>query len=116
MYLVELPAGLPTAVDVTIPAAVRDGQKLRLRGKGGKGRGGGADGDLYLHVRLKPHAIFRADRHDLHFDLALSPWEAALGADPALALGLNTHGGQLTNEAVAMAHGREHVSLASVLG
>ena len=42
-------------------------------------------------------------------------WEAALGADPALALGLNTHGGQLTNEAVAMAHGREHVSLASVL-
>ena len=43
-------------------------------------------------------------------------WEAALGADPALALGLNTHGGQLTNEAVAMAHGREHVSLASVLG
>ena len=70
-----------TAVDVTIPAAVRDGQKLRLRGKGGKGRGGGADGDLYLHVRLKPHAIFRADRHDLHFDLALSPWEAALGAE-----------------------------------
>ena len=43
-------------------------------------------------------------------------WEAALGADPALALGLNTHGGQLTNEAVAMAHGRKHVSLASVLG
>ena len=42
-------------------------------------------------------------------------WRAALAADPALALGLNTHGGQLTNEPVAVAHGHEHVSLASVL-
>ena len=42
-------------------------------------------------------------------------WRAALAADSALALGLNTHGGQLTNEPVAVAHGHEHVSLASVL-
>jgi curved DNA-binding protein len=70
-----------TVLDVTIPPAVRDGQKLRLRGKGGEGRDGGADGDIYLHVRFKPHAVFRADQHDLHFDLALAPWEAALGAD-----------------------------------
>jgi curved DNA-binding protein len=69
------------ALDVTIPAAVRDGQKLRLRGKGGKGRDGGADGDIYLHIVLKPHAVFRADQHDLHFDLVLAPWEAALGAE-----------------------------------
>jgi curved DNA-binding protein len=69
------------ALDVTIPPGVRDGQKLRLRGKGGKGRDGGTDGDIYLHVALKPHAVFRADQHDLHFDLALAPWEAALGAE-----------------------------------
>jgi curved DNA-binding protein len=74
----QLDAGV--ALDVTIPPAVRDGQKLRLRGKGGKGRDGGADGDIYLHITLKPHAVFRADQHDLHFDLALAPWEAALGA------------------------------------
>ncbi|QSB22953.1 alanine dehydrogenase [Curtobacterium sp. 24E2] len=32
-------------------------------------------------------------------------WEAALAADPSLALGLNVHAGQVTNEAVAAAHG-----------
>jgi curved DNA-binding protein len=66
---------------VTIPAGVTDGQRLRLRGKGGKGSHGGADGDIYLHIQLAPHPVFRASGHDLAFDLALSPWEAALGAE-----------------------------------
>lgn len=68
-------------LEVTIPAGVSEGQKLRLRGKGGKGRNGGADGDIYLHIALAPHPVFRPDGHDLYFDLALAPWEAALGAD-----------------------------------
>jgi curved DNA-binding protein len=68
-------------LEVTIPAGVSEGQKLRLRGKGGKGRNGGADGDIYLHIALAPHPVFRADKHDLHFDLALAPWEAVLGAE-----------------------------------
>jgi curved DNA-binding protein len=68
-------------LEVTIPPGVREGQKLRLRGKGGKGRNGGPDGDIYLHITLAPHAVFRADKHDLYFDLALAPWEAALGAE-----------------------------------
>ena len=69
------------SLEVTIPPGVREGQKLRLRGKGGKGRNGGADGDIYLHIALLPHAVFRADGHDLYFDLVLTPWEAALGAE-----------------------------------
>lgn len=68
-------------LQVTVPAGVAEGQKLRLRGKGGKGRHGGADGDIYLHIHLAPHPVFRADRHDLYFDLVLAPWEAALGGD-----------------------------------
>ena len=68
-------------LEVTIPPGTREGQKLRLRGKGGKGRNGGPDGDIYLHITLAPHAVFRADHHDLYFDLALTPWEATLGAD-----------------------------------
>ena len=68
-------------LEVTIPPGVTEGQKLRLRGKGGKGRNGGPDGDIYLHITLAPHPVFRADQHDLHFDLALAPWEAALGAE-----------------------------------
>ena len=68
-------------LQVTIPPGVTDGQKLRLRGKGGKGLGGGSDGDIYLHIALASHPVFRADHHDLYFDLALTPWEAALGAE-----------------------------------
>ena len=68
-------------LEVTVPPGVSEGQKLRLRGKGGKGRNGGADGDIYLHITLAPHPVFRADHHDLYFDLALAPWEAALGAE-----------------------------------
>ncbi|WP_018654945.1 alanine dehydrogenase [Actinomadura flavalba] len=43
-------------------------------------------------------------------------WRDALRADPALALGLNTHDGRLVYEPVAEAHGMDHVPLASVLG
>ncbi|MCF8161151.1 MAG: DnaJ domain-containing protein [Polaromonas sp.] len=68
-------------LQVTIPPGACQDQKLRLRGQGGKGRNGGPDGDIYLHIRLAPHAVFRPDRHDLYFDLTLSPWEAALGAE-----------------------------------
>jgi len=48
-------------------------------------------------------------------ELADKGWHAALTADAALAPGLNTHDGRLTNAAVAQAHGYEAVSLADVL-
>ena len=66
---------------VTVPPGATEGQRLRLRGKGGAGSGGGDAGDIYLHITLLPHALYRVDGHDLYFDLALAPWEAALGAD-----------------------------------
>ena len=68
-------------LQVTIPPGASQGQKLRLRGKGGKGHNGGPDGDIYLHIKLAPHPVFRPDQQDLYFDLALTPWEAALGAE-----------------------------------
>jgi alanine dehydrogenase len=43
-------------------------------------------------------------------------WRKALGADPSLALGLNTHAGAVVNEPVAVAHGMDHTPLADVLG
>jgi curved DNA-binding protein len=72
-------------LEVAIPAGVRAGQKLRLRGKGGKGQFSGADGDFYLHIALAPHPRFRVDKQDLYFDLALSPWEAMLGTEITVA-------------------------------
>jgi alanine dehydrogenase len=49
-------------------------------------------------------------------ELANRGWQDALRVDPALALGLNTHDGAVTNAPVAEAHGYESVSIASVLG
>lgn len=68
-------------LQVTIPPGACQDQKLRLRGQGGKGRNGGPDGDIYLHIKLAPHPVFRPDHRDLYFDLILSPWEAALGTE-----------------------------------
>lgn len=68
-------------LEVTVPPGVRDGQRLRLKGKGGKGRNGGPDGDIYLHIEIAAHPVFRVDGHDLSFVLALAPWEAVLGTE-----------------------------------
>jgi curved DNA-binding protein len=65
---------------VTVPPGVRDGQRIRLAGEGGDGTGGGPSGDLYLRVRIRPHPRFRLDGDDLHTDVPVAPWEAALGA------------------------------------
>jgi len=49
-------------------------------------------------------------------ELANRGWQGALRRDPALALGLNTHDGALTNAPVAEAHGYESVTLAEAIG
>jgi curved DNA-binding protein len=67
--------------DVKIPAGILPGQKIRLAGQGGYARGEGPRGDLYLKVDIEPHPRFRLDGRDLHVDVALAPWEAALGAE-----------------------------------
>ena len=66
-------------LDVTVPVGARDGTVLRLAGQGQPGMGGGEAGDLYLHLRLIPHARYRALGDDLEMDLPLWPWQAVLG-------------------------------------
>jgi len=66
--------------DVTIPPGVTDGQRIRLAGQGGRGSGNAASGDLYLVVRIRPHPRYRLSGRDIHVELPVSPWEAALGA------------------------------------
>jgi curved DNA-binding protein len=65
---------------MNVPAGVKEGQKIRLAGRGSPGAGG-APGDLYLKVELKPHERFRVENRDLHADLPVTPWDAALGAE-----------------------------------
>lgn len=66
--------------EVNIPQGVQDGQRIRLAGEGGSGAGGGPSGDLFLRVHIKPHPRFRLEGRDLHVNVPVSPWEAALGA------------------------------------
>jgi curved DNA-binding protein len=77
--------GLSKDLMVDIPAGVRQGQRIRLRGKGGKGWHGGRPGDYYLHVVLAPDPVFTPLGHDLLFQLDLAPWEAVLGAQVQIA-------------------------------
>jgi DnaJ-class molecular chaperone len=70
----------PKTIEVNIPAGVRDGSTIRLAGQGGAGSDGSEHGDLYLHIRLRPHPLFRVNDDDLEVELPIAPWEAALGA------------------------------------
>lgn len=63
---------------VNIPAGVRPGQRIRLAGQGLAGSGGRA-GDLYLQLRVLPHATLRLEGDDLYTELEVMPWTAALG-------------------------------------
>ncbi|MFP4106458.1 MAG: DnaJ C-terminal domain-containing protein [Phycisphaerae bacterium] len=64
-------------IDVKIPAGVKDGSKVRIRGKGGQGPAGA--GDLYIHTRVKPHPYFRRDGDNIYVDVPISITEAAMG-------------------------------------
>jgi curved DNA-binding protein len=68
------------SIRARIPRGATNGQRLRLRGKGGPGMNGGAPGDLYLHIVLEAHPLYRVSGHDLDIEVPLAPWEAALGA------------------------------------
>jgi curved DNA-binding protein len=73
-------------LQVQIPKGVREGQLIRLANQGAPGVQGEPSGDLLLEVHLKPHPRFRVEGRDLHIELPLAPWEAALGAVVPVAL------------------------------
>jgi len=73
----------PKRIEVNIPAGVRDGSTVRLAGQGGTGSNGSEPGDLYLHIRLRPHPVFTVKGDDLEVELPITPWEAVLGAKVA---------------------------------
>lgn len=76
----RLELGPGRTLDVTVPAGVRDGQVLRLKGQGAPGFGGGPAGDALIEVHVAPHPIFRRDGDDIHIELRVTLAEAVLGA------------------------------------
>ncbi|MGL5811709.1 MAG: DnaJ C-terminal domain-containing protein, partial [Nocardioides sp.] len=68
-------------IQARIPAGVKNGQKIRLRGKGGAGSDGGPAGDLFVSVKVAPHRVFGRKLDNLTVQVPVSFDEAALGAD-----------------------------------
>jgi curved DNA-binding protein len=67
-------------LNVRIPKGIRQGQQIRLAGQGEPGIGGSEAGDLYLEIEFNPHRHYRVEGADVHMELPVAPWEAALGA------------------------------------
>ena len=64
---------------VSIPAGIRDGEKIRLLGQGKPGKDGGKNGDLFIKVKINDNEKFKLSGNNLYTNLYLTPWEAALG-------------------------------------
>ncbi|HEX2583821.1 MAG TPA: DnaJ C-terminal domain-containing protein [Steroidobacteraceae bacterium] len=73
------PVVTPRNLNVKIPVGVAEGQTIRLAGQGSAGFGGGPAGDLLLEVQFHPHDKLHVTGRDLHMNLRVAPWEAALG-------------------------------------
>ena len=69
------------SIQARIPAGVKDGQRIRLRGKGAAGENGGPAGDLFVTVKVSPHRLFGRKGDNLTLDVPVSFDELVLGAE-----------------------------------
>jgi DnaJ-class molecular chaperone len=73
-------SGSGSTVEVTVPAGVESGGRLRVPGHGQPAPGkGGAPGDLYLEIDVRPDPHLRRNAADIELDVPVTFSEAALG-------------------------------------
>ncbi len=66
-------------LEVSIPAGIEDGMRLRISSEGEIGDSNGPAGDLYLQIRIEPHELFQRRGNDLHLAVPISFSQAVLG-------------------------------------
>lgn len=64
---------------IKIPAGIRDGRRLKLKGRGKPGYGGGKAGDLFIKINIKPHKVFTRDEDDLYTTVDVGLYQMLLG-------------------------------------
>lgn len=77
------PDGMRT-IEVNLPRGIREGSRLKLRGKGGPGFGGGENGDLYVVVAIAPDKRFTVSGYDISMAARVNAWDAVLGGTAAV--------------------------------
>lgn len=71
--------GKMKSFSISIPAGIREGEKIRLLGQGKPGKNGGKNGNLYIRIHIENSQNFQLEGIDLLTNLYITPWEAALG-------------------------------------
>lgn len=69
----------PTNITTRVPAGIKDGAKIKIKGRGTPGAAG--PGDLYVIVHVTPHPVFSRKDENIHLTLPITFAEATLGAD-----------------------------------
>jgi molecular chaperone DnaJ len=92
-------------LSITVPAGVKPGQRLKLRGEGDSPPGGGSKtGDLYVIIGFQDHVLFKRKDNDVLMELPISFVDALLGVatevptltgKAALNVPAGTHPGQI---------------------
>lgn len=67
-------------LEVNIPRGVKTGSRVRISGQGSPGAGGAA-GDLYLNIKVLPHAQFSREGDDLQVTVPVDLYTAVLGGE-----------------------------------
>ncbi len=68
-------------IRLTIPAGVKNGQVIKIKGHGGKGINNGPNGDLYIKFSIINHSKFQRDNDNLYITIDLDLYKAVLGGD-----------------------------------
>lgn len=68
-------------IKINVPAGVDTGNVMPMRGQGEHGTNGGPAGDLYVNIRVAPHATFKRKGTDIYIDTHISFAKASLGTE-----------------------------------
>ena len=81
-------------IRLTIPAGVKNGQVIKIKGQGAEGINNGPKGDLYIKFLIMNHSNFKLENDNLYTTVDLDLYQALLGAD----ITVNTFDGKVKPE------------------